>query len=789
MTANTAFANIFRISFLVATACLSGLVAWAADAKLDIEKLKPGDKLELKVGGEWKSVEYVGKGDTSGSVMVNRPPFPRPVAAAIASLRLPVAASSDAAPVQEKKTTEKKYVEIDPNKLKAGDKLEYNQFGDEWITVEYAGRSKMPTMLMVIRPPVTTRPLPTPITWLRLPGTAGQKAPVDDGKAAAKKLPEIKPEEAPAPIRREWVARTGDFKVEATFLRLEDGKVVLKRVDNGKEISVPLEKLSQADQTIAIDAQSTQNRAAVANAELPKDQKAEEDEVPLAKTNYKEAREIKVPERVEWAYEPIEEPKFSLPRTAHVDLKSKHGDFVRLKRILPLAKDKTAFVVFVDEDPRHNESYPSSVQACSLQSGKVESEKGFAARFEPIDLSTDGSIVLARSTGFFPNARNTLRIYRRQGNMVKPLCAWQPCEPSPDDKAAAAKSDEVKWANLVDNEHVVTMSGDGDLVIWRVPDVTPVYRMSLGWGGTYEFAGDHKYLVVVKDSAIVILSALDGRPVGKIKGNPTGFSSSVLGISDSGTKLAVVQGNRFFVWDLKTREMTRDFSVEGAGWSLEWLDDNHLLSGGTVIDIERRIPIFSSTVEAYQVEGGRVWYVESSQLKVAEVPDQQLLNRAAKLNPDDLLVLRPGISVAIDLQVGGQPEEIERTRKAIAARLQANDMKVDAESKVKLVGTLQPGKTETVRYRTFGVGGTAETQVTTQVLSLSFQVNGETVWQQTQSTWVPSLVSLKEGETIEQAVARDVEKQNQGMTASRLGQIELPKYLSRKLDATSVPAK
>jgi hypothetical protein len=46
---------------------------------------------------------------------------------------------------------------------------------------------------------------------------------------------------------RTWSDATGEHKIEAAYLGFADSKVKLKRVD-GKEIAVPVEKLSAADQ-------------------------------------------------------------------------------------------------------------------------------------------------------------------------------------------------------------------------------------------------------------------------------------------------------------------------------------------------------------------------------------------------------------------------------------------------------------------------------------------------------------------------------------------------------------
>lgn len=50
---------------------------------------------------------------------------------------------------------------------------------------------------------------------------------------------------------RTWTDKSGKYKVEASFIRIVDGQLKLKRLDTGKEISVPLSRLSDQDQAAA----------------------------------------------------------------------------------------------------------------------------------------------------------------------------------------------------------------------------------------------------------------------------------------------------------------------------------------------------------------------------------------------------------------------------------------------------------------------------------------------------------------------------------------------------------
>jgi len=90
-----------------------------------------------------------------------------------------------------------------------------------------------------------------PIPKIRLAGDAPQ--PVADGRNPFenKPAPAASPFDDPVPERkRTWTDSTGKFTIKAEFVKLDAGKVTLKRED-GSEISLPLEMLAAADQQIA----------------------------------------------------------------------------------------------------------------------------------------------------------------------------------------------------------------------------------------------------------------------------------------------------------------------------------------------------------------------------------------------------------------------------------------------------------------------------------------------------------------------------------------------------------
>ena len=133
-------------------------------------------------------------------------------------------------------------------KLKPGDKLEVLIL-DEWQSAEFVEKIS-PTMVRVKRKDV---PFPTPqaVDRVRLPKAAAKKTGKANSTLAGEtENPFATDEEKAASAKpRSWSDRAGKFKVTATLVRVDGDRVVLRRED-GKEIKVAIEALSDEDQKL-----------------------------------------------------------------------------------------------------------------------------------------------------------------------------------------------------------------------------------------------------------------------------------------------------------------------------------------------------------------------------------------------------------------------------------------------------------------------------------------------------------------------------------------------------------
>jgi hypothetical protein len=634
---------------------------------------------------------------------------------------------------------------LDVSKLKAGDRLEL-QSGNAWEPVEFIEKISDNAARVRRR----DRPVAVPVGKLRLART---DSPAADSKQPPKSSPDypFAADDSNSPAPRTWMDRTGKFKAEAIFLRVEGANVILKRA-GGDEISVALEKLSDADQKYVADQKKTKDKPPAERAEAPataKPQNVDEPSIETTSTDYTAARQLDLRATSEWSYEPDVAPTKPLPEMrmplGRVDF------FERPQAILLAPQEKRAYVVLRNESPG-NKEYVSRVLDCNLGAGKVEASGVFAVGFEPLDVSIDGSRVLARSTAWGSWKKSALRVYSREGKRVKAMCAWQPfAKPKAvGETTRAGQVPEVSWAALADNEHVLTASSDGDFVCWKVPELTPIYRTKLSSGSWPALSAGRKYWMGSGAGEIAIVRAADGELAGSLKQDSV--PPDTLALRNDGLRLAGVWNNEIQVWDLQKREQIRDFWISGprSGGlaSTEWATDALLLVNGHVlVDVERRIPVwvYRHHLESCLLQGSRLLFIGwDNMLNCAAVPDKTVLDAVAKLNPEELLVVRPGVEVVVDIQAPGTADEIEAAKIDLQSRLENIGMKVAAQGDLHLVAAIEPGKTVTMHYRSwnsspFDKG--SEYSVATQTLSLSFKLAGDILWSYSTTSAPPGFLS------------------------------------------------
>ncbi len=267
-----------------------------------------------------------------------------------------------------------------------------------------------------------------------------------------------------------------------------------------------------------------------------------------------------------------------------------------------------------------------------------------------------------------------------------------------------------------------------------------------------------------------------------------GQGTGGLAFSESGKFLAAYssQSGAIRVWDLSNGgELVQQMATPGGtGSSIQWVGDKYLfMNQKYLMDVELR-----STVWEYEVAGGsifttgdtRFWFVSKEKLTPITLPHKNLDPLTAKFDPDQLLVLKPGASVAVDINLPFPPDEQKSIRDHLVSELEKNGVKVDSSADLTLRATVKKGKPETREMSSwtdpFGRRGTTTINFTPSTSQVELLKDGQPIWTKATLHTV-GMLSLSKDETVQQAASRACQPNPKFFSS-----IVLPPYLARLPD-------
>ncbi|MBX3414772.1 MAG: hypothetical protein KF708_18940 [Pirellulales bacterium] len=646
---------------------------------------------------------------------------------------------------------------IDTSKLKKGDKVEVNIF-DEWqpgTVIEVIQNG-----WVWVRTDEIDRHLYTPKN-IRLLGDAGDPFATEEEKSDKQVL-------------RLWTDSTGKHKVEATLVRHEAGKVVLKRKD-GKEVVLPFSRLSDTDQQFL--AGNGSDDAEESDESIESD--IADKTIELSETDLSRASPADVSIGGAWQYKPdaATESTSSLSKV-RIPLGNK-GDFFENPTGLLLAPDKNKAVAILLNTHPGADDYVARVVDCDLTSKKVGAVAQFVGGEEPIDLSSDARLVLARSAGFGFGKQARLTIYSLEGKEVTPVVAWQPYGEEDDHDS------DIRWARFVGPHQVLAISEEGVLSLWKTDELAPLW-MAKGARDAYPgLSATQKTVALPVEGGVVLLETSSGRKLGSLGAEPAHARAELAALDTLGTRLALVNPGRCRVWELSDQKLVREFPLPARlkCETLVWCGPEHLLvDGHCLVDVTRRLWAwdYEEVSPAVRAHGPQTWYItgggrqNAMVLCSATLPDEAARAATSGLEAESLLVIKPGMKVSLDLQINAAPDDRQKVQAALTSQLTKSGLVVEEGSPLKLSCSIRPGETEAIQYREFGKFDSTSHSATSEILEIAFVLNDEKVWKYESKTSPPHLLSLNQGEDVNSALQR-VMRQDPAAIAS----IWLPGYVAK----------
>ncbi|MCL2304758.1 MAG: SHD1 domain-containing protein [Planctomycetaceae bacterium] len=583
------------------------------------------------------------------------------------------------------------------------------------------------------------------------PGTAPTKTTITSAKS-----PPVAAKE-----KRTWTDSTGQFNVEAELVRV-DGENVLLRTTNGKQLTIPLAKLSNADRKYVtghdVTTDIATSRVTISEAGLPE---------PVQVSPGFGLGELK--QETQWDCPPDPCPAEKL------DGNVRPLTFVTGKFPFGVSEDKSsiffngngsrvAFGMNVSQpDKTTNFTKHSRVWIGDMATGRTV-DTAFGEKLTLLGISPGGQKVALQSGDWESRndegARQHLYIGDVTGSGIVINKAF-----TPFDRFASRndKKGDIMWADWVSDDLILVQSDSGLneyplLLLLDVNQGRTVWEQRLSAKSTVCLSPGRRYAIIVSDFAIpkskksgaFLLLAATGEGIGRLDGvEPSTISD--FAFSPDGKTIASCTFDSVMFWNATTGQKQGAFYV-GGGKPLQWYDNRYLLASRRLIDTQTQSVVwdynYDRTARAF---GGKFWYTASlgNDIKVLSVtlPHPKAIE-TIKNNPS-IFCVAPGKSVALVLDGSIQNGRAE-IQKYMEDVFRENGWKLanNAPVTVMLKATVEPE--ETAAYIGRGSGLVTVT-FRPRKFMVEIQADNKTVWAQ-HARVAPILIEHQANMSVQEAV-------------------------------------
>lgn len=344
----------------------------------------------------------------------------------------------------------------------------------------------------------------------------------------------------------------------------------------------------------------------------------------------------------------------------------------------------------------------------------------------------------------------------------------------------------VFWAAWLDDARLFTSNKEGKTILWQVEGAKAIYELNTRNNSSLALSPNRRQLAVGTNNGVQIYDSSSGDLLAVVGQGE--WRNSQLAFSPSGRQLASVASGFVDVMDITTGETLRSFPCKTAtGGDFWWIDEQLLFVGNSsIVDVSRRITIWEHTISSRLVKpaAGTQWTLAematngSATLVPFDLSTQEMKAAAIDLSDEELLAVKPGDEVSVDVQIRRDNMLATEVRDALLSALAKAGMQVVEESDLKLIATMSHGKTQEVTYQMWGLfRRESETiSVTDRVYTLLLQLNGVPIWKRESVVSSPHHIRLKEGETIREAVARVMKPRSQNFEGRLPAYVVKPEY-------------
>jgi hypothetical protein len=576
---------------------------------------------------------------------------------------------------------------------------------------------------------------------------------------------------------RLWKDSTGQFQVRATLIEQTDTAVRLHTAD-GREITVPMNRLSEADQEYLKSLKAPADNPFAGGAPMTQDAPTVEPAPSAVVPGTLRA----LPESKSLGEE------MALPGTGNtLDLTASPSDEPFAPDPQPTVSPLPAAVVPVSSVDAYDKiSVPVVTDSkrgqflISIGRNKSGSPEETRGRIYTVDLSTKNAQLVwdypncVRVLDHDAQSGRTLIVdkldqFQRGGElvMVEGLASGSPQTLYRRTLPGAGKpgfAPQVEWAKLLSGSHVAAIV-DRKLHVWDLPAAKLVYLIETASASEPPvFSGNQVYMAVPQGGTVVIVETASG----DVRKSFTTGSTLTPGAAfhPDGRQLAVCFSNQYQVWDCVADNIISEATTTDhlSSHPIHWIGPK-LFRGamGDSVHLDLGMSVWKYYIAVSTqpiVLGGKIVTATTSQncaLVSAEVPHASAQKSIDTLMSagDAAMLVRPGskVAIAVDASVSVDQEEIKAS---LATAAEKAGWSVSGRGPVTLVAKIGRGETRQLKFRSMGPGPRKESSADLTPFTAELQIRrgSDVLWSRKTENRIPFMLRLEEGETVQDAVNR-----------------------------------
>lgn len=580
---------------------------------------------------------------------------------------------------------------------------------------------------------------------------------------------------------RSWSDKTGSFQLDASLVEADKTTVKLRRSD-GRIVSVPVEKLSDADGAFistfltaesAVGGSGAPENPFEAGLMEPASPSSGGAASPSSGGGASLAADIpmrkfsgggKNPEPINfdpmpWKAGAVKSMAIEPQQNRTVSLPMEKEFFAKLQLVVA-GSTPMAYVGIYRQSRKEEENY-SRFGRILLKDRKPIPLGESKSPWKIMAVSKDGrKLAMVRVVGF--DKGNDLAIFNVTGEGL--LADYQ-------FTAGEGSFGELHWVGFLPNNRLATISQKHTLTIWNL-DGPRIIKQFKCQKLTADIGGNGELLALPADNLVLFLSGSNYQKVGTIEVDGSGTPS--IAFSPDGQRFAAFTPYSLSIYSLASGQLEKTIAVshDRAGASIQWLGNHVLVGRRLMVDIERGMAVWTyEMADNSYAWGGQLYSVivdrSGSNFVSAKLPHPAVESALKGADSSALYAVESGSSFSIDAQLSGlTPAEQTEIKNGVAKKLAAFGWRLSSGASTQVALKLSRGKSVSREYAKsnspfpvpFGFTSGPTTKVSFQpwIHTITINAGGKEVFKLARTIGAAHGLSLKEGESIQQAVLRTV---------------------------------